>query len=463
MTRVATPATSAMRPYQPSGSAMRCAGSDIATISPTTRAAQREFGDGAVGRPDSPVDPDPQADEGALDAVAPAGLRQRATGREVARDGRGHARTLVAGRARGHPPDRPMEPRHSAATGSRRRSARAGVAPCAPLAHAPWGAFAHVLDRALAGTALRRARGRIYSPLFIHCAYSLCTATHEVDLVHGTVAHRRHPARPRHRHAAAGPEGQGARGVRRGLDIAQPAARLPDRAGPRGGPHDRGHRRQPVPRLRGRHRRHLDRPLASAGRGRDQGAGRGADPLQRERLLPADLPRGLPAPGRALPDQGRAGADVPGQLRGGGRRGLDQAGPLCDPPSVCRGLPGRLPRADLRGGLADGLQGEVPRRLRAAAPRRLPRAVRARRGPALVRRRALRQARPRQRGGGDHRRADPGRGRLHRPRGRLPAGTPPDLRRARDPADRRRDPVRAPVAPARCGRSSTGASSRTSS
>ena len=34
-------------------------------------------------------------------------------------------------------------------------------------------------------------------------------------------------------------------------------------------------------------------PLASAGRGRDQGAGRRAHPLQRERLLPADLPRGL--------------------------------------------------------------------------------------------------------------------------------------------------------------------------
>ena len=37
------------------------------------------------------------------------------------------------------------------------------------------------------------------------------------------------------------------------------------------------------------HRGHLDRPLAPAGRGRDQGAGRRADPLLRVRLLPADL------------------------------------------------------------------------------------------------------------------------------------------------------------------------------
>ena len=49
---------------------------------------------------------------------------------------------------------------------------------------------------------------------------------------------------------------------------------------------------------------------------------------------------------------------------------------------------------------------------------------------------------PGQRGRRDHRRADPGRGRLHRPRGRVPAGPSSDLRRARHPAHRRRDPVR---------------------
>ena len=159
------------------------------------------------------------------------------------------------------------------------------------------------------------------------------------------------------------------------------------------------------------------------------------------RLLPADLPRGLPPARRARADVGpRQG--VPRQLRHGGRGGLDQARAVRDQAAVRRGVPWRLPRADLRIGEPDRLQGEVPRRLRAAAARHLPRAVRAGRGPALVRRGALPQAGPGQRGGGDHRRADPGRGRLHRPRGRLPPGSPPDLRRARDPAHRRRDPVR---------------------
>ena len=74
----------------------------------------------------------------------------------------------------------------------------------------------------------------------------------EVPLVLGRVAARRRPARPAHRHRAARPQGPRARRVRRDLDVAEPAARLPDRAGPRRGPDRRGHRRQPVPRLRGR-------------------------------------------------------------------------------------------------------------------------------------------------------------------------------------------------------------------
>ncbi len=82
----------------------------------------------------------------------------------------------------------------------------------------------------------------------------------------------------------------------------------------------------------------------------------------------------------------------------------------------------------LRLRLADRVEGEVPRRLRAAAAGRLPRAVRPGRGPDVVRRRPVRQARPGQRGRGDHRRADPGRGRLHRPRGRLPPGPARHLR-----------------------------------
>ena len=80
----------------------------------------------------------------------------------------------------------------------------------------------------------------------------------------------------------------------------------------------------------------------------------------------------------------------------------------------------------------------------------------------LVRRGPVRQARAGRRGRRDHRRADPGRGRVRRPRGRLPPGAPPDLRRARHPADRRRDPVGRRADRARCGRSSTGGSSPTS-
>ena len=84
------------------------------------------------------------------------------------------------------------------------------------------------------------------------------------------------------------------------------------------------------------------------------------------------------------------------------------------------------------------------------------RASRRSRGPDLQAPDARRRVR------GDHRRADPGRGRLRRPRGRLPAAPARAVRPPRDPAHRRRGPVRAPAAPARCGRSSTGTSSPTS-
>ena len=74
---------------------------------------------------------------------------------------------------------------------------------------------------------------------------------------------RRRSPRPAHRHRAARPQGPGARRLRRDVDLAEPAAGLPDRAGPRRGPDRRGHRRQPVPRLRGGHRGQLDRPRPS--------------------------------------------------------------------------------------------------------------------------------------------------------------------------------------------------------
>ena len=114
------------------------------------------------------------------------------------------------------------------------------------------------------------------------------------------------------------------------------------------------------------HRGQLDRPLAPAGRGRDQGAGRRADPLLRVRLLPADLPRGLPRAGAHRADL-RPRPGLPRQLRHRGRRGVDQARPVRHQAAVHRRLPRRLPRPDLRLGLADRLEGQVPRRLRAAA------------------------------------------------------------------------------------------------
>ena len=83
-------------------------------------------------------------------------------------------------------------------------------------------------------------------------------------------------------------------------------------------------------------------------------------------------------------------------------------------------------------------------------------------GPALVRRGPVRQARPGERGRGDHRRADPGRGRLHRPRGRLPPGPPRASATGTGSCSSPTRSSRAPGGPGRCGRSSSGASSPTS-
>ena len=106
-------------------------------------------------------------------------------------------------------------------------------------------------------------------------------------------------------------------------------------------------------------------PFPSPGGRRDQGAGRRADPFLRLGLLPADLPGGLSRAGPPGADIGsRAG--LPRQLRHRGRRGLDQARPLRDEAAVRRGVPRRVPRPDLRLGLADRVEGEVPRRVRAA-------------------------------------------------------------------------------------------------
>ena len=172
-------------------------------------------------------------------------------------------------------------------------------------------------------------------------------------------------------------------------------------------------------------------------------------------------PRGLP---RARADRAdrRPRPRLPRQLRHGGRRGRDQARPLRDEAAVPRGLPRRVPRPDLRLGLPDRVQGEVPRRVRAAAAGRLPRAVRPGRGPALVRRGPVRQARA-------GRTRSP-RSSSSRSRARAATSSP---RTASSRACARSatstascsSPTRssrAPGGPARCGRSSTGASSPTS-
>ena len=218
--------------------------------------------------------------------------------------------------------------------------------------------------------------------LDIHSAYSLCIQSQpEVSLVAASSRIAGDRPGPAHRHRAPRAQGPRPRRVRRDVDLAEPSAGVPDRPGPWRRPDGRGHRRQPLPRLRGRHRGQLDRPFASPGRGGDQGTGRRADPLQRSRLLPADLPRGLPGARADRADLG-PGPRLPGQLRRRGRRGLHQARALRDPPAVRRGVPRRVPRPHLRRGLADRVEGQVPRRLRAAPAGHLPCAVRAGRGPA---------------------------------------------------------------------------------
>ena len=104
------------------------------------------------------------------------------------------------------------------------------------------------------------------------------------------------------------------------------------------------------------------------GRG-DPAAGGRADPLLGERLLPADLLRGGRAPGRDRADVG-AGALVPDELGDRGGRGGDEARAMRDRAAVHHRLLRVVPRALVRLGLAHGVEGDVPRGVRAAAARR---------------------------------------------------------------------------------------------
>ena len=180
-------------------------------------------------------------------------------------------------------------------------------------------------------------------------------------------------AAPRDR--ASRSEGARPHRLRRVLHVAVAAARLPDRARTGPGIRHRGHRRQPLPGFLRRDRGQRHRPLPPAGRGGHRSAGVGAAPLQRLGFLPADLraPRGRAGADRA---DARPDPRLPGQLRDRGGGGGDQAGPLCDRAPVHRGLPGRLPRPHVRERQPHRLEGQVPRPLRPAAARHLPRAVR---------------------------------------------------------------------------------------
>ena len=140
---------------------------------------------------------------------------------------------------------------------------------------------------------------------------------------------------------------------------------------------------------------------------------------------------------------------VPHQLGHRGRRGVDQARPPLDRAAVRDRVPRRVPRPQPRQPGAHREQGEVPPGLRPAAARRAPRALRRRR---LHRRRPVQAPRDARRGRGRHRRADPGRGRLHRPARRLARAAAGAVRPARDPASSPTRSRAASAAPASSGR-----------
>ena len=140
------------------------------------------------------------------------------------------------------------------------------------------------------------------------------------------------------------------------------------------------------------------------------------------------------------------------QLRRRGRRGGDQAGALPHRPRQRHRVPRRVPRAHAGRAVADGEQGGAAPRLRAAGARRVPRAVRRLlslpgraeagelrgRVPRVHRGPAARAPRLARRGRRHRRRADPGRGRLHRAAGAVPPAAAGAHRAPRHPAGRRR-------------------------
>ena len=150
---------------------------------------------------------------------------------------------------------------------------------------------------------------------------------------------------------------------------------LPAGRGARPGGDGGGRGRQPLPRLRGRHRGGRHRPLPSRGRGRHQGPGRALPPHVRDRLL---LRQRRGARRGAGPPRARPGAlaRLLRQLRGRGGGGGDQAGPPAHGPAEDRGLLRRLPRPHLRGDEPHREQARAAPRLRALPARGAAHALR---------------------------------------------------------------------------------------
>ena len=190
------------------------------------------------------------------------------------------------------------------------------------------------------------------------------------DGVHGSDVER-----TRHQNALPGPEGEGDHRSRSPVRVAVVHARLSvrDRARRRGG--RRGRRRQPLPRLRRRHRRQLDRRVAPRRRRGDHRAGAEVHPHVGDGLL-------LRAAGAA---GGAAGVDRADRR---GRPDASSATPARKRPrrrSSWRAthtkrqddhrVPRRVPRPFARIAVADREQGDPAARVRSVDARRVSRAV----------------------------------------------------------------------------------------
>ena len=201
-------------------------------------------------------------------------------------------------------------------------------------------------------------------------------------LVVGHVADRRRSAGPAHRHGAARPEGSRPRRVRRDLDVAEPAARLPDRA-------------RSV--ATGLTVEDIDGNLFldfaagiavnSTGHSHPQVVAaikeQAAELIHFSRigLLPADLPRGLPRAGRIAPIDGPR-SRLPRQLRRprSSRPSIKLARYATHRPYVVAFL-GAFHGRTYGSVSLTASKAKYHAGLRAAAAGRLPRAVRPGRGP----------------------------------------------------------------------------------